>query len=720
MLATTALLAAGAAHAQETSPPSTIEEVVVTAQKRAERLEDVPISITAASGETLERAGITRLEDISKIAPGVQLSRTGVYVQPAVRGVTTQLVGAGQENNVAVYVDGFYLPFQRGLNLDLANISQVSVLKGPQGTLFGRNATGGALLIETLQPSMTERSGRFSLGYGRFADKRVQAYFSTPVSEVLAVNVAGYYRKSDGYIKDISGFNTAPLSNYSLNAKARFQPNDDLTLTLTGETLKVSDGRGLAVTYDGRALAQVLFPGSYVEKGRNLTSLNHPVINRSFQNSASLKGEYRLGWATLTSFTRIEKERDFSSYEIDGSARPVYDQNFHEYGRAFSQEVNLTSTKTDPLSYVLGLFYFNSRSRADDNFVRAAPSTVFLPQNDSVIDATAYAAYADATWHMADRLYLTGGLRYSHEKKGVIIWSGAGALLLQKSATFHSVTPRAVLRYELTPDSNVYASFSKGFKSGLISTTAPFNIVQPEKLTAYEVGFKTAQGAFRFDLAGYYYDYKNLQVSSISVINGVNSSIIANAATAKIYGVEAQLSARLSQQFNARAAVAYNHARYKDFRNAPVNLPSATTGLNSASCPNTAPPPATVPCTQDQSGQQIVRAPDWTFNVGGDYTVPIGFGDVVLTANVSYSSPYSPTKSDLGLNGSGYRYRQGDITLVNLQAAWRAPGDHWTLTAFGNNVTDERYYIVLTGTAFGDYHVEAEPATWGVRADYRF
>jgi iron complex outermembrane receptor protein len=721
--AVSALALAGAAHAQApdiAGQSASVEEIVVTAQKRAERLEDVPISITAASGETLERAGIARLEDIARIAPGVQVSRTGVYVQPAIRGVTTQLVGVGQENNVAVYVDGFYMPFQRGLNLDLANISQVQALKGPQGTLFGRNATGGAILIQTLQPSLTERSGRVSVGYGRFDDKRLQAYFSAPVSDVLAVNIAGYLRKSDGYVKDVAGFNTAPLSNYVLNGKFLLVPSDKLTLTGTLETLKVSDGRGLAVTSDGRALAKTLFPTSYVETRDNRTSLSHPVINRSFQNSASLKVEYQFSGATLTSYSRYQRERDFSSFEVDSSPLPIYDQFYHEYGKAISQELNLASTASGPLNYVLGLFYFNSRSQGDDNFARAYPSAVFAKQNDSVVDATAYAAYADATWRLASRLYLTGGIRYSHERKDAIVWSGAGALLLDTSATFKSTTPRAVIRYELTDSSNIYASFSKGFKSGLISTTAPFNRVEPEKLTAYEVGFKTAQRRFRLDAAAYSYDYKNLQVSSVTVINGINNTVTSNAATARIYGAEAQFGARVTEQLNINANVAYTHARYRDFRNAPVNLPSATTGLNSGACANAAPPPATVPCTQDQSGQRIPRAPDWSVNLGGDYTIPLDFGSVVLSGNVSYSSPYAPTKSDKGLNATGYRYQQGAITLLNLQAAWTSPDDHWTLAAFGNNITDERYYIVYTGSAFGDYRVLAEPATWGVRLDYRF
>jgi iron complex outermembrane receptor protein len=317
---------------------------------------------------------------------------------------------------------------------------------------------------------------------------------------------------------------------------------------------------------------------------------------------------------------------------------------------------------------------------------------------------------------VAERLFLTGGLRYSHETKDIWRWEASGALAAVQDQAFKSTTPRLVLRYEIAEDTNVYASFSKGFKSGFINTQPPYSPVKPEKLDAYEVGFKTARGAFRFDAAAYYYDYKDLQVGAVIVVNGVNSSVSANAATAEIYGAEAQFAGRLAENLNVNAGVAYTHARYKSFPNSLVSLPSPVTGLNSGTCA----PPAGRQCTQDWSGQRLARAPDWTLQLGLDYAIPASFGEIALAGNGVYTTSMPVSRSDIGLNGTGYRYEQPDTFVLNLRAAWTLPNKQWTFTVFGNNVTDETTYAVLTGSAFGDYKVENDPATYGVRIDYRF
>jgi iron complex outermembrane receptor protein len=712
--------AAEAAYAQGRATP-VVEEVVVTAQKRAERLVDVPIAITAASGDTLERVGITRLEEISQIAPAAQISRIGTYVQPAIRGVTTPLTGVGAENNVAIYIDGFYQAFQRGLNLDLANVAQVQILKGPQGTLFGRNTTGGAFLIDTLQPSLADRNGRFSLSYARFDDIQAQAYFSTPLSSTLAFNIMGYVRKSDGYIKDVRGFDTAPISNHSVNAKLLWAPSDALSVTASIENVKVSDGTSLAPTIIARSQAQSLVPTTYVETGRNRTSVNHPVTDRSVQWAGSLKAQYRTDWATLSSFTRYGKEWDYLDFENDGSTVRVFDNITKETGRAFSQEANLTSAGSEPVSWVLGAFYFHSRGTFPLNQIISYPATGYIAGNGSFKYATAYAVYADATWHAAEKLYLTAGVRYSDERKRQRTYNGARVETNRSKVKWDAITPRAVVRYELAQDTNVYASYSKGFKSGAINTSAPFNLIEPEKLTAWEGGFKRATSRYRFDASAYHYDYKNIQVTSIVVLPAGNlASVPSNAASGRIYGAEAQLTAQVSENFGLRASVAYTHGRYRSFPAATISPPNPITGLNTTTCTNRNPPPATIPCTEDQSGARMLRAPDWSFNLGGDYTIPTQAGDIVLTANAAYTSRYAPSNTALALTGSGQRYEQPGTTIINVRAAWRTLDKHWTFSIFGNNLTDERYFVVLSGNAFGDARIEGKPRTWGARADYQF
>jgi iron complex outermembrane receptor protein len=669
------------AAAQDASGPK-LEEVVVTAQRRVEALQNVPISLTVASGEQLERAGVTRLEDISQIAPAVQLSRTGIYTQPAIRGITTTLAG-NYENNVAIYVDGYYLPFTRGLNTDLVNISQLQVLKGPQGTLFGRNATGGAILIQTLDPSLTEMSGRVNATYRRFDDRQVQGYFSIPlIDNTLAWNVAANYRKSDDYIKDIAGFDTAPIKNYDVSTKVMWRPIEDLTISGKYEDLSVSDGRTLATTYEGRSLVQRLVPGTYLETRDNRTSVNFPVDNTTYQRTGAGKVEYNFGWGRLNSITAYQQEFNRLQYDLDGTKVHFFEQRTREKNRAFSEDFNLTSLGDGALQYVIGAYYFKSQQYTPDTSSLSALAA--LPANRTI--------------------YVPGGIRYSHENKDVrvecpIISSSCPlAVWFDGDHTFKSWTPRGVVRYQLDDASNVYASFSRGFKSGLINIAAPFNTVNPEKIDAYEVGYKTARGRWRLDTAAYYYDYKDLQVSSLQIINGINTAITTNATSARIYGAEAQLAAEVIKNLNVTAGLAFTHARYKDFPNA-VNALGAT---------------------QDWSGKQLVRAPDWTGNLAADYTLRTVIGKLVFAGNYSYSSNYAPVRGDLDASGN-FVYGQGSYNVVNLRTSWSPPGhDEFTLSALGENVGNTRYYFYRSGNAFGDYHVLGQPATWGVSADYRF
>jgi iron complex outermembrane receptor protein len=715
---------AGAAQAQ-TQPaaaPSAVEEVVVTAQRRAEALQDVPISVTAISGAGLERAGVARLEDISRVSAGVQISRTGIFTQPAIRGVSTN-VAFFAENNVAIYVDGFYIPSARGLNMEMVNLSQVQVLKGPQGTLFGRNATGGAILIETLQPSLTRTSGRVVAGVGRFNDRLVQGYFSTPLSDTLAVNLAGSYHKNHGYIRDVAGFWTAPQKFTSLTGKVLFEPTDKLSLTASVGTSMVSDPRPLSTTASGRVQALVQFPTSYVEFRPYMTSLSHPTVNHTNQFTYSLKARYDLGFASLNSYTFRQLEKSKLHYELNDASRLYISDSFSsERYKTFTQEVNLTSKGNSRLQYVLGAYYFHSKQNSSYNSYSCSyPCASYIRSNWTNFDTKSYALYADITYQAIDNLYLTGGLRYSREKKDVINFPPPTYAPLPNHLSNNSVTPRAVIRYELKPDTNVYASVSRGFKSAIFNVSAPFNSVLPEKITAYEVGFKTARRAYRFDAAVYNYDYKNLQVSSLTAVNNQQVIITTNAASARIYGADAQITLHPADRLNVSATINYSHARYRKYLGAVVSIPSAVTGLNTSICANAAPPPATLPCTQNWSGRRMLRAPDWSGNLAADYTVPVAAGAVTFSGNVAYQSLSLPTKSDFALGGaSGYRYAQPGYAIVNLQAAWTSPDDRWKLSAYGNNVFNKRYFIVNTGTSLSDYHVYGEPRFYGVKIEYSF
>jgi iron complex outermembrane receptor protein len=710
------LLSASPAIAQ---PKPQLEEIIVTAQRRVEALQNVPISITVASGKDLEKAGIRRMDEIGMVTPGVQIGRVGIFTQPAIRGITSQLAGTQTENNVAVYVDGMYIPSGRGLNMDLVNIAQISALKGPQGTLFGRNATGGAIMVQTLDPSMTDFVGHVAVSYSRYNDTQLQGYFSVPLGDKFAWNVAGSYRRSNNYIKNSNGQNTAELRNYSVSTKLRWEPTDNLTISLKGETFRNTDGRALAFTMEN----YTLIPAATMDRRDNHTSSGYPVHDYVYQHTYMGKIEWDLGFAKLASLTSYQLERGNLQYDLDGSPVNAFNLYTKDRQRTVQEDINLTSMTPGRLQYTVGFYYFNGKADTPTNYQGAVLARV----QSSFQNTKAWAGYVDVTYEVVPQLFLNAGLRYSHESRATTVLAGAAQTVAVPSATntgkasFNRATPRAVVRYQLDPSSNIYASYSRGFRSGFVTASPPYNYVAPEKIDAFEVGYKTARDRFSFNAAAYYYDYKNLQVSSTQIINGVNATVTANAASAEIYGAEAQVISRVTDEFNVNAGLAYTHARYKSYPNAGLSVLNAAGTSNVSTCPNAAPPPATVPCTQNWSGRQISRSPDWTANLGIDYTVTGSVGELVLSGVLSYTSSYSTVKGDLFPGTTRFRYGTGAYALLNLQAAFTPANlQNFTLTVGATNVTDRRYNFYYSGNAFGDYHVLGQPATWTVRADYRF
>ena len=279
-------LSASQACAQST-PVTTTEaaepgEIIVTAERRSQRLEQVPAAITAVSAAQLAKSGIVKFMDIAQIASGVQMQKNGYTTQPSVRGVSSLTTGVGFENNTAIYIDGFYQPDSVAINADLANINQIEILKGPQGTLYGRNATAGAILINTREPSK-EFEGELKASYARFDDRQLQGYLSVPVGDSVAVSVAGSYRRSDGYIKDLgtdglgtNGYNSVPTKNDSVRAKLRLEPSDAITLTFGYNYGKVLDATGLAYTIYNYALPSLPSPPLRATQRDTVTNNGRP------------------------------------------------------------------------------------------------------------------------------------------------------------------------------------------------------------------------------------------------------------------------------------------------------------------------------------------------------------------------------------------------------------------------------------------------------------
>jgi iron complex outermembrane receptor protein len=520
--------------------------------------------------------------------------------------------------------------------------------------------------------------------------------------------VSAHWKTSDGYIKDIAGFNTDPIQDKSVRSKLLFAPNGDLRITGTIEYAKVQDAAALAATYFDRQLALLIDPTTPIATAPNRTSVNYGPIGRTETTTAAIKTEYDFGAAKLTSYTRYSHELGFINFDLDGSKLRIFEQQLATRLNTASQEFNLGASSAH-FDWVTGLFASSSTAQYFNNVVlQNAAANLYGPASDSRLWTKAAAAFADATYHFDNALSVTGGLRYSWEKRTFFFAQPEATVLVDHAAkSWNAVTPRVVVRYEVAPSSNVYASFSKGFKSGTFNTTSPISTpVNPENVKAYEIGFKTVQGAVQFDTAAYYYDYKDLQVSTLTIINGNQEAAnLSNAAVAKIYGLEAALSVAATQELSLSASAAYNHARYTRYTNASI-FPPVGTLLNSVT-----------PAVQDWSGLRIIGAPDWTANMGFQYIHTTGIGAVGVGGNIYYSSEYAPGYDDQ-LNGT-YRYQQGSYAFGNLNVSL-APDTHWKYMLWSRNVTNRLVKIAYGGNPFGDSAAYAEPRMYGIKVEYSF
>lgn len=757
---TAIIVAATPALAQSPASAEAVTDedaIIVTAQRRSERLEDVPASIQAIGGEAMKVAQITRFQDLQLIAPSVQISRTGTQNQPAIRGVTTTFAGGGQETNVAIYVDGFYNSDPLSINQDFANISSVEILKGPQGTLYGRNATGGAILINTRSAGDSfEADG--TIAYSpRYDDRKLEGFIGGPVGSGAKLSVAGYFRKNDGYFRDINNFapnapirpgnpgkrggkNSAPFENWSIRPKLEIELSPDVNLTLAYNHAVLNDTRSLAYRVTGRIPgAPTQYNGYPLATEIDTTSLNFQPLNRTTIDEYQATGEFGLGeFGTITSRTGFREQNDHSNYDLDATPRdPASGPGFSFNGggrthrETFTQQIDFASSFEGPLSLLAGLFYYDDKVQGrtfDDSGSAITPISPGLTALDYKTEA--WAAYVDGTYTLGD-LHITVGGRYSEDRKSVFsIRSDAAGTVIAAANTpaftsspdgvvrFKSsaFTPRAVIRYNVTPDSNIYASVSRGFKSGTISSTAPYNALKPEKVTAYEIGFKSNQGGLRADVAAFYYDFKDSQVSALDPTRPLLTSLLLNAGGSKIYGADGSLSYRVTERFNVRVALAYLHARYKNFDNATNTVVNPATGLNTS-------------VIGSWSGRRIARSPDWSGSASADYTADLAGGKLVFSANGTFSSRYATSNASYdcayslqnGINACNPgtdnkvrgRFEENGYFLANGQVAWTDASDRYTLTVFASNITGTRYKTSTVGLFYGDYISFNEPRVIG-------
>lgn len=684
-------VATGAASAEEIFDLGTL---TLEAERREDTLAGVPIATTLVTRQDIEDAGIRDLRDVAEFVPNFTLTTNASRTNPNyfIRGIgAIALVDPGAQQAVATYVDGVYQPFATALIFDFADVERVEVLRGPQGTLYGRNATAGSVNIYTQKPQGTF-GARGALSFGTDDYRNLEASVNAPFQNGRGgVRLSVLANERDGFITNGLGADLSAEESRAARLRVTYDVTDRLNLDFIAGYERIRDS-GYAYVPIAR-----VFQRTY----------NTPLDSRDDRNgfNVSLRTTYDFDAVRLTSVTAWQEYDSFTQNPQDILfGFPSEDLGFalsteDEEGESFLQELLLQSTTGGPWDWTLGLYYENTEVTIDTGS-RFTPASMFpfgfeTFTNPTTNETEVFAVFADTSFAVTDRTTLTFGGRYTWES---IDWTSAsvfdGAEIpfsrQSDSADFEGFTPRAVVEYQATDSTLLYGSIARGFKGGGFTTFnagAPPTQFKPEFVLTYELGAKYLSPDGQLFLGGsvFYNDWDDLQVFYLTTVGGVTTRLVSNADAARSYGAEIEARWAPTSRWQLGGSIGYLDAKLTDVIN-PLN------GASLAS-------------------NDVPFSPDWTLGLSGQYTMPLTTAlDLRLRADLSYSSSYF---FDV-LNTQ----QQSDVTLLNLTA--EVQGDTWSAGISIRNALDEDYFRWRFNSGGQDFAAAAEPLAASVFLRARF
>ena len=676
-----------------------IEEVIVTAQRREQRLQDVPISISAISGSTMKNTGITGTTQLQAVVPNLVVVTSVGAASTFLRGIGSSSSDIAAESSVATYVDGVYQPSVYANVFEFNGLERIEVLKGPQGTLFGRNATGGVVQVITKAPSF-EPEMSFDLGYGNYGAEKVQAYVSGGLTDNLSANLAVQYQdQKDGWGKNITlGTKDYYARDFNARSKLLFTPGDATEITLSGNYTDFNHHNIAAQNPPGSGPGYL---GDYKFGGET------DAFAKGENYGGSLTVTHDFGGFQIRNISAYQKFDGTQVIDQDGSPQPVVSGDFDMNTRMISEEFHVLSPSDTKLQWLAGVYYYSYDAETDPVRITGLAFAP-LPGVDvrGKSEVRSISGFAQGTYPLTDKLNLTTGIRYTRDEvtfTGSLNVADTPVALDPEQTLPESVyeepTWRISLDYQLTPEVLGYASYNRGTKSGgfALGTQPSLNEgFEPEQLDAYEMGLKTElfDRRLQFNSAAFYYDFENIQFQR--VVQGVVETV--NGPSAKLYGVEAELSGRVTPALTLRASGGYLHTRIGDFPGAP-NTNRMPNGFNDNGDP-----------AYNAKGNQLPNAPKFSGNVGFEYRVPLNGGSVRLSSNLLYAGKaYNELDNRLFVKAH---------KVLSASLGWE--GDNgFRVSVWGSNLTDSYYYTYQAGVSGGtDIAQPAAPRTYGVTLGY--
>jgi len=683
-MALAAALAAIPAEAQQTQPPpragDMLGDIIVTAEKREESLQKVPISVTALTGESLAATGISNVEDLQFFVPGVSITNDAQAIIN-IRGIGTSSFGIATDPSTTVHYDGVYIPRPTTSYQDMFDVERIEVLRGPQGVLFGRNSAGGTFNIISKMPT-SDLSGTLGVRLGNYNKRTFSGTVAGPVGDKAGVRVTLVRNLRDGLYRDtVMGKRYQNEDNLAGRVTLAIDPGDSLEIILRADATQDRE-----TGYPG---VRDFYPAEFAAAGATIPTPPDEIALDEAQRydidawGLSSTVRWDSGPVTLKSITALRKSNVVRSTDIDSTDLFLRHIRVFERSRMITQELQLLNNGDGAANWIAGAFYMNEKG--SDQISILQPGLARVVPESNVTNALAF--FGQVNYEIVDRLRITGGLRYSYERKDFAFSRFLNSALDasdRTKASWTAWTPKFGIDYEFSDDSMIYASATRGFKSGgfQLGDSQPF---LPEYLWSYEAGLKTTllDRRLRANMSAFYYDYTDLQV--VQYINGVANT--SNAGQATIKGVEAEFVARPAPNLTLNSTVAYLDARYDVYFDRSGSL----------------------------AGKTLPNSPKWNVTLGGDYKIAVGGkGHLTLRGDVAW-------RSRVFFRANNNPLFQGErSTLVNSRIAWRPASEGWELALYGRNLTNERYVTYKTAAvnAAGSTDLTQPKATYGEPRQY--